>query len=166
MWKNIFNYKDVSDKKEYWLGLVANLITMYICVIPIALLSVLFSANPIIFSAVYMIVCNLPAVSLFVRRANDLNMKIADTLLVAIMTPGISAIIIGLIPSQTKTKKKFSFPWTWRFFILGIGIFFTSGIISQICFGVPDAFSMITISGLILSTVSMIVGYIGAAKRK
>ena len=35
LWKNIFNYKGKSGRKEFWLGIVMNIIMMYAGLIPV-----------------------------------------------------------------------------------------------------------------------------------
>ena len=66
LWKKTFNYCGKTTRKEYWLGLVANVIAMYILVIPYAL--ILKEITESVAVTVYLIVVNLPAFSAYARQ--------------------------------------------------------------------------------------------------
>ena len=73
LWKNIFNYKGVSTRKEFWLGALSQIIFMYIAVVPYALLLRVVTIPSPVFLAVFFILMGVPLISLFVRRANDVK---------------------------------------------------------------------------------------------
>ena len=120
LWKNIFNYSEKAGIKEFWLGSVANIIAMYVALIPVAIIILLLKPldlikdiSPIVLSAIHIGVFLVPLISLYVRRANDVGLKKFDILLTAVAVPAVGAMIIGLYPSNSGALYK---GLSWCFF--------------------------------------------------
>lgn len=160
LWKNIFNYKGVSTRKEFWLGALSQIIFMYIAVVPCALLLRVVTIPLPVFFTVFFTIMGVPLISLFVRRANDIKLTAIDILLVAFFVPVVGAMIIGMYPSLNEQQGKTVLPWCFRGVIVGIGLFVYGGFGGIVFLGSPDATLPIVGTGLILATVSMIVGAI------
>ena len=122
LWKNIFNYTGRCGRKDYWLGLIANVIFMYIAAIPYALITAFLAIPLPVMITLFLIIIHLPALSAYVRRANDINMKLGDMLLVGLAVPLIGAIIVGMIGSLANDGKKYPFAWLLRMILIGMGI--------------------------------------------
>ena len=166
LWKNIFNYTGKSSRKEFWLGSIAEIIFMYLLLIPYALvvvplryMGVEIILSPILCSIIHIGVCIIPLVSLYARRANDVGLGKFDIWLVAVAVPAVGAIIISMFPPQSNVLCK-RIAWCYRCLAIGFGFFFYGGLISSIFFGSFDALFPVVEIGLALMTLSMIIGAI------
>ena len=165
LWKNIFNYTGRCGRKDYWLGLIANVIFMYIAAIPYALITAFLGVPLPVMVTLFLIIIHLPALSAYVRRANDINMKLGDMLLVGLAVPLIGAIIVGMIGSLANDGKKYPFAWLLRMILIGMGMFFYGGLLGIVVFGTPEAFLPVVATGLGIMTVCIITGFIKVVRK-
>jgi len=167
LWKNIFNYSGTASRKDYWLGITANVILMYILIVPIALI---FRFVPFItpdaLAIVYIILIHLPVYSIYVRRARDAGWSKSALIWVTVCLPVFSGIVIGFLGTGSKlVTQKNPYSIFLKLICVGIGLFVYSSFASIFLFGTPEALSPITCAGLLLSTISIIVGYIVTNKK-
>ena len=162
LWKNIFNYSGTTDRKDFWLGSIMNIVAMYVGLVPIAIILLLLKMlglihliSPTLFSVVYILIFMIPLFSLYVRRANSVGLKIGDALLVAVATPVVGAMAIGLYPPGCKVVSG-GVSWCYRCVAIGFGLFFYGGLI----LGPSDAALPVVGAGLGLATLSMVIGAI------
>lgn len=157
LWKNIFNYTGKTNRKDYWLGLLGNLIGMYIFVIPYALFFrfINYDNFPLIITA-YLILINLPCLSACIRRANDLQLKIFDIILITICLPAIGAIGLGLFPSYTGDRHGLA--WSYRTLMLGFCLMFIGICLDVFVFNESGQGIIIYAPGVLLFIVSMFYG--------
>ena len=165
LWKNIFNYTGRCGRKDYWLGLIANVIFMYIAAIPYALITAFLGVPLPVMVTLFLIIIHLPALSAYVRRANDINMKLGDILLVGLAVPLIGAIIVGMIGSLANDGKKNPFAWLLRMILIGMGMFFYGSLLGIVVFGTPEAFLPVVATGLGIMTVCIIAGFIKVVRK-
>lgn len=154
LWKNIFNYKGQTTLKEYWLSLVANVIAMYIFVIPYALLLANFAVNIYVCVISYLTIIYLPVLSIYFRRANDVGWRISTTIYLAIVIPVFSGIIVGILPANTITNKFGSL--ILKTLALGFGLFLYGGFLGIILYDDPAALPYLSAPGLLLCSIILI----------
>ena len=161
MWKNTFNYTATVTLKNYWLALIMNVISMYVGIVPFALISKLFTSDAILVATIYLIVVHLPALSLYFRRANDANWRITTSIFMAIGCPILSGIIVGAFPSKPKGElwPRF-YSITGKLFALSFGIFFYGGLLGALLYGDPTSIPWLCGGGLLLGTGTLI--FVGA----
>ena len=166
LWKNIFNYKGKSGRKEFWLGIVMNVIMMYAGLIPVAILflalnslGLLFLISPVVFSCIYSAVFVLPLISLYIRRANDTGLRIVSSVLIALAVPVVGSLIVGLWPSNSGSAPV-KLPWSIWGVMLGIALYIYGGLGGTLIFGSVSAASPLVMLGVALMTISIIVGAI------
>ena len=164
LWKNIFDYKGVACRKEFWLGSVANIIAMYVGLIPavtiiklIEITGLVKVVSPGVFAAVYICIFMVPLFSLYVRRANDVGMKKYDTLLAAVAVPVVGAMVIGACPPEHNVPDK-RLSWCYRALAVGIGMYLYGGFIGAGFYGSVEAMGSVIIAGLLLAVCSAVVG--------
>jgi len=155
LWKNTFNYCGKTTRKEYWLGLVANVIVMYILVVPYALILKEITESVAVAVTVYLIAVNLPVFSAFARRANDAGMYPSSTLFMALCAPIISGLLVGVYPSLPEKVKSGTLPG--RLFAISFALFFYGGVLGIVLNGDPVSIPALPISGLLLASLTLIV---------
>lgn len=157
MWKNVFNYTGTVGRKEFWLACIAEVIFMYlllipeaIILIPLQLIGIPIMISTALFCTLHIGFCILPLISLYVRRANDVGLKKAGKIYVALVIPIVGAMIMSLFPSDSVEG---NFPWYVHLFIIGIGL----GIYASIFFAFAPLLSEILMGiGLVLGAISLI----------
>lgn len=157
VWKNIFNYKGIVSRKEYWLACIMNVLAMYVFMVPYALILSTFPISADVCIGVFITVFLLPMVSLYFRRANDANWHLLTAIFMALVCPIISGLIVGAFPSIPKGA-----PWprfysiTSKLFALSFGLFFYGGVLGVILYGDPTAMPFLCVAGLLLGTATLI----------
>ena len=166
LWKNIFNYTGKASRKDFWLGSIAEIIFMYLLLIPFALIVLPLrymgfeiTLSPLLFSIIHIGICVVPLLSLYVRRANDVGLKKFDIFLVAVAVPAVGAMFLGLVPPKCKILYR-GLSWTYRCFALGIGFCLYASFIGPFILGSIDAAAPMVGIGLVLTAFSMIIGAI------
>lgn len=156
-WKNIFNYRGTVTRKEYWLACVMNVLTMYVFMVPYALILSMFPISADICSGVFITVFLLPMVSLYFRRANDANWKVLTALFMALSCPIVSGLIVGAFPSVPKgvAWPRF-YAITCKLFVLSFGLFLYGGFLGVIFYDDPTAMPFLCVGGLLLGTATLI----------
>lgn len=160
MWRNTFNYTGRVSQKDYWFAIILNILTMYIFAVPLGFIAGLLNISPLTIGIVYMILCNIPTLSLYFRRANDANWKLLTTLYLAIVTPIISGFVVGRYPSLSKESVwPRIYSVSGKLFALSFGLFFYGGVLGIIFFDDPTALPYLNFSGIALGTITLI--YVG-----
>jgi len=107
MWRNLFDFKGNTSRKEYWLACILNVPVMFIFIVPVGLIIRYFPISPEAMSVIYLILFHIPTVALYFRRANDANWKPLTALYMALVCPVISGFVVGLFPSVSKGEHLF-----------------------------------------------------------
>ncbi len=154
MWKNTFNYTGTVTRKGYWLALIMNVIVMYILLVPYALVTLYITDNVPVVVTVYLVVFNLPALSIYFRHARDAEWKTGTALYAAITMPITSGLIVG-IPAKARYSKGDAL--TLKILALSFAISLYSGILSIILYGTPTELPAVTTSGIFLGAFTLIV---------
>lgn len=169
MWKNVFDYQGRVSRREYWKSLLMNLIAMYVLIIPYSLLFLLLQsfgqAIVLPLSVAYVLIMNLPVISLYFRRANDIGWKKSTAIFTAVAAPCIIGILAGIMPANmqaTRTSSRIG-----KLFALSFGLYFYGMVLSICLFGTPDALSFLPIAGLLLGTGTLIyIWWVAKFKKK
>lgn len=154
MWKNTFNYTGTVTRKDYWLALIMNVIAMYVLLIPYALVTIYITDNLPVAATIYLVVFNLPALSIYFRRARDAEWKTGTAIYTAITLPIISGLIVGM-PIKAEYSKGDSL--TLKILALSAAISLYSGVLSFILYGSPNELPVVTTSGIFLGAFTLIV---------
>lgn len=155
LWKNIFCYTGTVSRKEYWLALAANVIFMYLCVIPCALIVKCFTDDWLSFTVVYLIVVHLPVFSLYVRRARGAGWGIGGTLFYALVLPVISGLAVGILSSVPVSRGR---SIAARLFAISFALFFYGGVLGILINDDPVSIPALPMAGLALASATLI-GY-------
>ena len=85
-----------------------NVIFMYVAVVPYALITKHIIDNVAVALTIYMVAVNLPALSMYFRRARDAGWNIWTAVYLALIIPVFSGILAGIIPNCGKVSKGYS----------------------------------------------------------
>ena len=156
LWKNIFNYKGKTNRKQFWLATIANVIAMYVFAIPYALIIGNFRISTEICMGVFFAIILTPTVALYFRRANDANWKALTALFMALVCPITSGLIVGAFPSVPKGAiwPRF-YSITGKLFALSFGLSSYGGFLGTIFYDDPIAIPILSYSGLVLGTITI-----------
>lgn len=149
MWRNTVNFTGTATRKEFWLGLIMNLIAMYIGVVPYALILKNFTDNAIGLSVVYLIIAHLPVPALYFRRANDIGWKKFSTVYAAVTAPIISGLLAGVLPTGSGRSMGVYAAYS-KAFALAWSLFFYGGTLGFLIYGDPIALPWLCMAGLLL----------------
>ena len=171
LWKNTFNFKGKTGRKEFWLSCVIEIVFMYLLLIPFAIIASILRSMEVdleAFSTLFIIIelgiTFLPLFSLYVRRANDVGLKKFDIFCIAVFIPVVPAMFMSLFPSDYNPSKK-GLGLCLLGVMLGIGINIYSGFICTLCLNSIEKATPFVTVGLIISTISLIAGGIMQLKR-
>lgn len=157
LWRNTFNYTGTATCREYWLGLIMNVIAMYVGVLPCALLIKLVGNIDVLIIA-YIVFMQLPAFSIYFRRARGAGWKMGTAVYLAIVTPGISGLIVGMITQPVVVSKGQSL--MLKLCALGFGLFFYGGVLGGILYGDPTAIPALPSAGIALIGIILIWNWV------
>ena len=156
MWKNTFNYTGTVTCKDYWLALIMNVIVMYVGVVPYALIAKNITDNVAVVVTIYLVAIHLPTLAIYFRRARSAGWKTGTAIYLAIITPIISGLIVGMILNCRVVSKGYSM--ISKIFALSFGLFFYGGVLGLVLYGDPTAMPVMSILGLLLGSFTLI-GY-------
>jgi len=156
MWKNTFNFTGTVTRKGYWLALIMNVIVMYVVVVPYALVSIYITDNEAVVITIYLVAFHLPTLAIYFRRARGAGWKTGTAIYNAITIPVLSGLIVGAIFNSGTVTKGYSL--VAKILALSFGLFFYGGVIGVALYGDPTAIPIMSISGLLLFTFTLI-GY-------
>ena len=157
IWKNIFNYRGIVSRKEYWLANIMNVLVMYVFVIPYALIFRVLTLSVEICVVSFFIIFFTPVISLYFRRANDANWSVPTAVFMALGCPVVSGIIVGIFPSVPKgTPQPRFYSIIGKLFALSFGPFFYGGVLGMLLYGDPTAIPLLCGAGLLLGTATLI----------
>lgn len=154
MWKNTFNYTGTVIRKEYWLALIMNVIVMYVGVIPYALIAKNITDNFAVVVTIYLVAIHLPTLAIYFRRARDAGWKMGTAVYLAIITPIISGLIVGIISNCRVVSKGYSL--VAKIFALSFGLYFYGGVLGIILYDDPTAIPIVLMLGLLLGSFTLI----------
>lgn len=107
MWKNTLNFSGSTSIREYWLALAANVIMMYVGIIPIGLLftfvrvigfvDYLDKGTAAVVLMVYILIFFVPIIAMTVRRMRDTGFSWCPLVLLAVGVPALGIMIIGIL---------------------------------------------------------------------
>lgn len=155
LWKNIFNYKGKTKRKQFWLATIANVIAMYVFVIPYALILRNFPVDSIIASVFFIAIMTVPVLAIYFRRANDAGLRLGTTVYIALVAPIISGLFVGVLPTAFSTNKELAL--VGKVFALSYGLFSYGGVLGVVFYGDPTAIPSLPTAGLLLGTLTLIV---------
>ena len=155
LWENIFNYKGKTNRKQFWLATIANIIAMYIFMIPYALILRKFPVDAIIASVVFIVIMTVPVLAIYFRRANDAGLRLGTTIYIALVAPIISGLFVGILPTDYSTNKEKAL--IGKAFALSYGLFFYGGVLGIVFYGEPTAIPGLPAAGLLLGALTLIV---------
>lgn len=161
IWPNAFNYTGKVSRKDYWWACIVHIAAMFIFAIPCGLMLRFLPISAETGSALFLIAFNIPMVALYFRRANDANWKPITTLFMAIGTPILSSLVVGVFPSLPKEAvwPRF-YSVCGKLFALSFGLFFYGGVLGIILFDDVTAIPALSSAGLLLGSGTLIyVGY-------
>lgn len=156
LWKNIFNYKGKTKRKQFWLATIANVIAMYVFVIPYVLILRNFPVDSIIASVVvFIVIMTVPVLAIYFRRAHDACLRLGTTIYIALVAPIISGLYVGILPTNFSTNKESAL--VGKALVLSYGLFFYGGVLGVVFYGDPTAIPGLPIAGLLLGAFTLIV---------
>lgn len=158
LWKNIFNYKGKTKRKQFWLATITNVIAMYIFMIPYALILGIFSVDAIdaiIASVIFIVIMTVPVLAIYFRRANDAGLRLGTTIYIALVAPIISGLFVGVLPTDFSTNKELAL--VGKALVLSYGLFFYGGVLGIGFYGDPTAIPSLPIAGLLLAALTLII---------
>ena len=156
LWKNIFNYKGKTKRKQFWLATIANVIAMYVFVIPYALILRNFPVDSIIASVVvFIVIMTVPVMAIYFRLAHDACLRLGTTIYIALVAPIISGLYVGILPTNFSTNKESAL--VGKALVLSYGLFFYGGVLGVVFYGDPTAIPGLPIAGLLLGAFTLIV---------
>ena len=154
MWKRPFDYSGVVTRKAYWLALLANVIFMYLGIIPCVLVvKVVGQIAPVVIT--YIALVHVPVLALYFRRANDARWKKSTTFYLAFTIPVLSGLLVGAINRCNPLEKSRSV--SLKLLALSFALFFYAGMLGIALHGDPAAYAAVSIVGLLLGSGVLIV---------
>lgn len=162
MWKSTFDYKGMATRKEYWLGVIANVIFMYIAMIPYALIFGRWLKVPMTpLLIIFFVIIFLPELSLYVRRARDAGWRTFTAVWLAVFMPVISGIFAGIYQSALRDENgqipKGPINIMGYCMAFGFGLYIYSMVLGVAFFdGNFDVLSGMTTAGLLIASAPLI----------
>lgn len=163
MWKSTFDYKGMATRKEYWLGVIANVIFMYIAMIPYALIFGRWMKVPMTpLLIIFFVIIFLPELSLYVRRARDAGWRTFTAVWLAVFMPVISGIFAGIYQSAPRDENgqipKGPLNIIGYCMAVGFGLYMYSMVLGVAFFdGNFDVLSGMTTAGLLIMVAPLIL---------
>lgn len=166
MWRNIFNYSGTASIREFWLGLVGNVIGMYAGIIPLALVLVLYAAlggmmseqSALVLAIVYVLAMHLPVLSLLVRRMRDTGFTWPVLILMVIGIPMMGAMLIGIMKKAENAEPMNILQKIGLTLLLaGFGMALWGALFNMLTGG-----EVLLGAGFVCMIVGLPIGYIGA----
>lgn len=101
MWKNFFNFSGKTDRKNYWLAVLVNVIFT-------GLLEMIYSAVPnleFLFD-VYVVATLIPSISMMVRRLRDVKKHWANIFFMFLPVVGTIILLVYLCRGSAESEEK------------------------------------------------------------
>jgi len=154
MWKQTFCFTGKVSQKDYWLALAMHLITIYVGVVPYALILRNFTDNAGAVAAVYLIFVSIPALSLYFRRGNSVGWSTFTSIYTAITFPGAGALLVGFLPANSASPNKNSI--FLKILLLCFAVFLYSSVAGVVFYDDPLYFETAPVIALLVASAPLV----------
>lgn len=176
MWKNTLNFTGSTSIREYWLALAANVIMMYVGIIPIGLLftfvrvigfvDYLDKGTAAVFLMVYILIFFVPIIAMTVRRMRDTGFSWYPLVLLAVGVPALGVMIIGILKKRSDNKWDIATKISWCLMAVGAGAYLWIPFIMMLSERTVADLALLAGLGLFCMMAGMLTGAINILIKK
>jgi len=153
MWKNTFNFKGTAMRSEFWLAIIMNVISMFVFIIPYALILKLVTQNYVFPFILYMLLFTFPLISLYFRRARGVGLSTFSSVFHFFFPPILGYMIVGILPEINVKNNPYSIILKVISFFFSVPLYMI--FINPIIGGTADPIIVISLLGL---SIALIIG--------